>query len=54
LRDRAKKEAHGRLTRASLQINQFFVYLRDHLLIDTKCRCHIINPLPPIPSSPPS
>jgi len=47
-----KKEAHGRLTRASLQINQFFVYLRDHLLIDTACRFRIINPLPPIPSSP--
>jgi hypothetical protein len=31
-----KKEAHGRTTHASLEINQFFVYLRDHLLIDPK------------------
>jgi hypothetical protein len=31
-----KKEAHGRITRASLQMNQIFVYLRDHLLIDLK------------------
>jgi hypothetical protein len=31
-----KKEAHGRITRASLQMNQIFVYLRDHLLIDPK------------------
>jgi hypothetical protein len=49
---RQKKEAHGKLTRASLQINQIFVYLRDHLLIDTACRFRIINPPPPIPSSP--
>jgi hypothetical protein len=31
-----KKEAHGRITRASSQMNQIFVYLRDHLLIDLK------------------
>jgi hypothetical protein len=28
---------------APLQMNQFFVYLRDHLLIDKKCRYHIIK-----------
>ena len=28
-----KKEAHGRFTCASLQIPQYFAYLRDHLLL---------------------
>jgi hypothetical protein len=35
-RGKKRKEAHGRITRASLQMNQIFVYLRDHLLIDPK------------------
>jgi hypothetical protein len=37
-----------------LEMNQLFVYLRDHLLINKKCRYTIINPLPPFSSSRPN
>jgi hypothetical protein len=45
-----KREAHGRITRASLQMTQFVVYLRDHLLIDKNVGIHIIKPVTAISS----
>jgi hypothetical protein len=35
-----KKEAHGTITRASVHLNQYFAYLRDHLLLGKNADIH--------------